>query len=64
MDNLGFARTYRVTQPDENVWAFDGEWERARMVFGNDGRSLTIDWELTQDGSTWLPLCHLDATKA
>jgi len=24
---------------------------------------MTIDWEITSDGETWEPLCHLDATK-
>ena len=52
-----------MTQRDD-VWSFDGEWERATMRFGEDGRRLTIDWELTKDGATWLPLCHLEATKA
>ena len=63
VDNLGFARTYRVTQQDD-VWSFSGDWERAKMQFADDGRKLTIDWELTKDGSTWRPLCHLEATKS
>ena len=62
VDNLGFARTYRVTR-DDRVWSFSGDWERATMRFDDDNRTLTIDWEVTKDGSTWLPLCHLDATK-
>ena len=62
VDNLGFARTYRVTR-DDGVWSFSGDWERATMRFGDDNRTLTIDWEITKDGSTWLPLCHLDATR-
>jgi hypothetical protein len=63
VDNLGFARTYLVT-PDDDVWYFTGDWERATMRFGDDSRTMTIDWEVTKDGSTWLPLCHLEATKA
>lgn len=62
VDNLGFARTYRVTQR-EGVWSFIGDWERATWAFGDDGRTMTIDWEITSDGETWEPLCHLDATK-
>ena len=62
VDNLGFARTYAVT-PRDGEWSFTGEWERATMRFGEDGRTMTIDWEVTRDGSTWLPLCHLEATK-
>ena len=63
VDNLGFARTYRVT-PHDDVWTFTGERERATMRFGNDGRTMTIDWEVTSDGTTWLPLCHLEATQS
>ena len=63
VDNFGFARTYQVT-PRDDVWSFTGEWERATMRFQDDGRRMAIDWEVTKDGSTWLPLCHLDATKA
>jgi hypothetical protein len=63
VDNLGYARTYRVTQHDDE-WSFSGDRERATMRFDNEGRTLTIDWELTKDGSTWEPLCHLEATKS
>ena len=62
VDNLGFARTYRVTQRD-GVWSFIGEWERATWALGHDGQTMRIDWEITRDGETWEPLCHLDATK-
>jgi len=62
VDNLGFARTYRVTQRDD-VWSFVGDWERATWALGHDGQTMTIDWEITRDGETWEPLCHLDATK-
>ena len=62
VDNLGFARTYRVTQR-EGAWSFTGGWERATWAFGHDGQTMTIDWEITSDGETWEPLCHLDATK-
>ena len=63
VDNLGYARTYRV-QRNENEWTFTGERERATMRFGEDGRTLAIDWEVTSDGSTWVSLCHLDATRS
>jgi Protein of unknown function (DUF1579) len=62
VDSLGFARTYRVTERD-GVWSFAGDRERATIEIGKDGSTMTIDWELTKDGSTWLPLCHLEATK-
>jgi hypothetical protein len=62
VDNLGFAQTYRVTQRD-NVWFFIGDWERATWALSHDGQTMTIDWEITRDGETWEPLCHLDATK-
>jgi hypothetical protein len=62
VDNLGFARTYRVTSRD-GVWSFTGERERATMAFSDDGSSMTIDWERTEDGSTWIPLCHLEGKR-
>lgn len=63
VDNLGYARTYRLTEHD-GTWSFTGDRERATMRFGNDGRALTIDWEITTDGSNWQPLCHLEATRS
>jgi hypothetical protein len=62
VDNLGYARTYRVAERD-GVWSFTGDWERATWALGADGRTMTIDWESTTDGETWAPLCHLEATK-
>lgn len=62
VDNFGYARTYRVAQRD-GVWSFTGDWERATWALGADGRTMTIDWEATEDGETWVPLCHLEATK-
>jgi len=62
VDNLGFARTYRVTEGD-GVWAFTGDRERATWTLGADGKTMTIDWEVSGDGETWAPLCHLDATR-
>jgi hypothetical protein len=62
VDNLGFARTYRVTENDR-VWSFTGDWERATMAMNEDATSMTIDWEATKDGVTWSPLCHLEAVK-
>jgi hypothetical protein len=62
VDNFGFARTYRVAQRD-GVWSFTGDWERAAWSLGADGRTMTVDWEATEDGETWVPLCHLEATK-
>ena len=62
VDNFGFARTYRVAQRN-GVWSFTGEWERATWSLDPDGTTMTIDWEATEDGETWVPLCHLEATK-
>ena len=62
VDNFGFARTYRVAQRD-GVWSFTGEWERATWSLSPDRTTMTIDWEATEDGETWVPLCHLEATK-
>ena len=62
VDNLGFARTYRLTER-EGVWSFAGPWERATIKFSNRGNAMEIHWEKTKDGSTWEPLCDLQATK-
>jgi hypothetical protein len=61
-DNLGFARRYAVTV-DGNRWKYAGDHERAEIVFGADGRSMQITWEIAKDGSAWRPLCDLTATK-
>jgi len=61
-DNLGHARSYRVTTA-ERVWTYEGTFERARLVVTPDGRSFTETWESTRDGRRWAPRCELIASK-
>jgi hypothetical protein len=61
-DNLGFMRTYEAT-PRGNRWTYAGKKERAEISFSDDGKTMTIHWDVTQDGSKWIPLCDLTGTK-
>jgi hypothetical protein len=60
-ENHGFTRLYEVTVRG-NVWTFNGEHERARIVFSNDGDTQTITWEW-RPKDRWLPLCDRVAHK-
>jgi hypothetical protein len=62
VDNLGFARTYRVTERD-GVWSFAGDRERATVAMSEDATTMTVDWEIRNGDETWSSLCHLEATK-
>lgn len=61
-DNLGYERRYRLSY-EGGVWRFTGRFERALLVFGQDGRSYEERWELSKDGESFTPLCELHATK-
>jgi hypothetical protein len=61
-DNLGYERRYAVSCED-GVWRFVGQFERATLVFGQDGRSYEERWELSKDGASFTALCELHATK-
>lgn len=61
-DNLGFARRYTVTV-DGQRWTYDGSHERAHVTFSSDDNHMTIDWEVRNGDSAWVPLCHLEATR-
>lgn len=54
-ENHGFYRNYDVSV-DGLVWTLTGESERARIAFGQDGRTQTIAWEW-RPNDRWLPLC-------
>ncbi|HUQ82840.1 MAG TPA: YciI family protein [Gemmatimonadaceae bacterium] len=56
-DNLGFARTYRMTERG-GVWSLTGPTERASVRFSGDGDTMTTLWEVNKDGQ-WMPLCDL-----
>lgn len=62
-DSQGSFRLYRASVRDR-TWTLTGQWERATLVFGPDGKSFRADWELSKDGDTWLPLCELQVTRA
>jgi hypothetical protein len=61
-DNAGFARLYEGIVED-NRWSFRGEHERATITFSANGDAMTTFWEVTSDGRTWKPLCHLEANR-
>jgi len=61
-DNLGYERRYALSLQD-GVWRFTGQFERATLVFGQDGRSYEERWELSKDGQTFTALCEMHATK-
>jgi hypothetical protein len=60
-ENHGFYRHYVVSKND-NVWTLDGEHERARIAFSDDGNTQTITWEWKPRGE-WLPLCDRVAVR-
>ena len=60
-ENHGFYRHYGLAV-DGRTWLLEGETERARTVFDDDGATQTITWEWLRDGR-WLPLCDRVATR-
>jgi len=62
VDNLGYARTYRMTEHD-GVWSFSGATERATVRFSDDGGRMMTHWEIKRDGK-WGPLCDLVGKRA
>ena len=62
VDNLGYARTYRMTEQG-GVWSLTGAQERATIRFTDDGATMKTRWELKKD-ARWVPLCDLVGTRA
>jgi len=60
-ENHGFYRHYEVAVQGR-VWTINGETERARIEFSDDGSQQTITWEW-RPKDVWLPLCDRVATK-
>lgn len=60
-ENHGFYRHYSLSV-DGRTWLLEGKTERARTVFGADGRTQTITWEWLQNGK-WMPLCDRVASR-
>jgi hypothetical protein len=61
-DNLGYHRQYDLAVNDR-VWIFKGRWERAVLRFDKCDRSFEVRWEMSKDGSIWMPLCDLWGAK-
>jgi hypothetical protein len=61
-DSMGFNRLYEGNVQG-NVWKFNGAFERVTFDIASDGNSMNVKWEITPDGSKWLPLCEFDAVK-
>jgi hypothetical protein len=61
-DNLGYERKYSVSI-ENGVWRFVGRFERAALVFGQDGLSYEERWEISKDGVQFAPLCEMRAAK-
>ena len=62
VDNLGYARTYRMTERD-GVWSLAGPRERATIRFADDGATMQTHWDVKRDGERWAPLCDLVGTR-
>jgi hypothetical protein len=62
IDNMGYDRLYDLSVNGQ-VWSFRGDRERATYVFSDDGRSIDIRWESSDDGIDFRPLCELKATR-
>lgn len=60
-ENHGFFRRYGIKRTGR-TWLFEGETERARYELDEDGRKVTIAWEVLK-GDTWMPLCDRTAFK-
>jgi hypothetical protein len=61
-ENHGYYRNYTVKRQG-NTWTFEGDTERARYDFSDDGTSCLIHWEFKPDGKTWQTLCDRTARK-
>jgi hypothetical protein len=57
-DNLGYSRMYQASVTDR-TWTYLGVSERAVVVVGEDGNSITYRWERRENGNDWLPLCEV-----
>jgi hypothetical protein len=53
-DHVGGTALTRATVDEAGVWTFAGPTERATLVVAEDGRSMSAQWERSQDGgATW-----------
>lgn len=62
-DSQGTYGTYQATVHD-GVWTFMGALERATVVLSDAGNTMTIQWERSTDGLSWLPWMDVTLTKA
>jgi VCBS repeat-containing protein len=61
-DSQGNAGTYEVSVRDGR-WTFTGKSERATVQVSADGKTMTANWERSEDGSTWLPWMDVKLTR-
>lgn len=56
-ENHGHYRRY-VVRVDGRIWTFNGDTERARIEFSDDGNKQLVVWEWRPVDDDWLPLCE------
>jgi hypothetical protein len=61
-DSQGHYATYQATVHD-GAWTFMGKLERAAVVPSDAGDAMTIRWERSTDGLSWLPWMDMTLTK-
>ncbi|MEP6920335.1 MAG: DUF1579 family protein [bacterium] len=61
-DSGGNFRVYQASVHD-CTWTFTGAWERATIVFGDDGNTFRARWDISKDGASWDPLCDVVAKR-
>lgn len=62
-DNGGGVTTMRGSVDAAGTWTFAAETERATVVFGPGGTTMTAHWERWRDGSGWQPWMEVDFTR-
>lgn len=61
-DSQGNYSTYQATVHD-GAWTFMSKTERATVVPSDAGDAMTITWERSTDGLSWLPWMEMTLTK-
>jgi hypothetical protein len=62
-DSQGNAGSY-VASVRDGGWSLKGESERATVVVSKDGNTMTVNWERSDDGTTWWPWMDVTLTRA
>ncbi len=58
ISNSGFLRIYGLEVQDGEIKC-DGENERASIKLSADGNTMSILWEISEDGARWQVSCEL-----